>query len=94
MIRILLSVASAILLSAMAVHGQTVDDIIAKNIQAHGGMEKVKSVQTIHMSGKFDAGSFARDLCRKISDPAKFARNKSSKAWRRCKLTTAKWAGK
>ena len=71
MFRTLLSVASAVLLSAMAVHGQTVDDIIAKNIQAHGGMEKVKSVQTIHMSGKFDAGSFRAGFMQENKRPDK-----------------------
>jgi hypothetical protein len=58
MFRTLLSVACAILLSAVAAHAQTVDDIIAKNIQAHGGIEKMKSVQTFRMTGRFDAGSF------------------------------------
>jgi hypothetical protein len=37
---------------------QTVDEIIAKNIQAHGGMDKLKSVQTRRLSGKLSIGSF------------------------------------
>jgi len=35
---------------------QTVDDIIAKNIQARGGMDKIKSVQTIRSSGTMTMG--------------------------------------
>jgi hypothetical protein len=35
---------------------QTADELIAKNIQAKGGMEKLKAIHTLRMSGKFDAG--------------------------------------
>ena len=38
-------------------HAQTVDEIIAKNIHAHGGAEKMKSVQTIRRTEKLMAGS-------------------------------------
>src|ERR1700730_1217467 len=58
MIRTLLTVACALLLAARASCAQTVDEIIAKNSQAHGGIEKMKSVQTIRTSGKFQAGYF------------------------------------
>lgn len=44
-------------LLAPAALGQTVDEIIAKNIQARGGMEKIKSVQTQRMTGKALFGS-------------------------------------
>jgi hypothetical protein len=37
---------------------QTVDEVIAKNIQAHGGLEKLKAVRTIRITGKFSQGSF------------------------------------
>ena len=35
-----------------AAWAQTVDELIAKNIQARGGREKLKSVQTMRMTGK------------------------------------------
>jgi len=35
---------------------QTVDEIIAKNVQARGGMDKIKSVQTIRSSGTMTMG--------------------------------------
>ena len=47
-----------VLLSPLAAFTQTVDEVIAKNIQAHGGMEKLKSVQTLRTTGKFTQGSF------------------------------------
>jgi outer membrane lipoprotein-sorting protein len=40
------------LVSAGAAHAQTVDEIIAKNIEAKGGAAKWKSVNTVKMTGK------------------------------------------
>src|ERR1700738_2781677 len=47
-----------VLLSPLASFAQTVDEVIAKNIQAHGGIEKLKAVQSIRTTGKFNQGSF------------------------------------
>jgi len=33
---------------------QTADELIAKNIAARGGMEKMKAIKTLRMTGKFD----------------------------------------
>ena len=35
---------------------QTADELIAKNIQARGGMEKIKAIKTLRMTGKFEGG--------------------------------------
>jgi hypothetical protein len=35
---------------------QTADELIAKNIEARGGMEKMKSIKTLRMTGKFEGG--------------------------------------
>jgi hypothetical protein len=35
---------------------QTADELIAKNIQARGGMEKMKAIKTMRITGKFDGG--------------------------------------
>ena len=37
---------------------QSVDEIISKNIQAHGGLDKIQAVQTMRSSGKVSFGSF------------------------------------
>lgn len=34
-------------------HSQTADELIAKNMQARGGMEKMKAIRTLRMTGKF-----------------------------------------
>lgn len=41
---------------------QTVDEVIAKNVQAHGGADKLKSVHSLRMTAKFSQGSFHADL--------------------------------
>jgi hypothetical protein len=35
---------------------QTADELIAKNIQARGGMEKIKAIKTLRVKGKFEGG--------------------------------------
>ncbi|MGA7190731.1 MAG: hypothetical protein WBY66_19715, partial [Candidatus Acidiferrales bacterium] len=50
---------------------QTVDEVIAKNIQAHGGMEKLKSVDTIRTTGKFVAGGFRAGFLQENKRPDK-----------------------
>jgi len=55
----------AVLLAAAfcaAAGAQTVDEVIARNIQAHGGIDKLKSVQTLRMTAKFSQGSFRADF--------------------------------
>jgi len=37
-------------------HSQTADELIAKNIQARGGMEKMKAIKNIRMTGRFEGG--------------------------------------
>jgi hypothetical protein len=35
---------------------QTVEELIQKNIEAKGGMEKIKAIKTVRLTGKLDAG--------------------------------------
>src|SRR5258708_29284654 len=37
-------------------HSQTADELIARNIQARGGMEKMKAIKTMRIKGKFEGG--------------------------------------
>ena len=47
---------TAVLLLPLAGHAQTVDDIIAKNIQARGGLEKLHAIKTLRMTAHFTQG--------------------------------------
>src|SRR5467141_519382 len=61
-VRIFLSVAAAIVFFSIAASAQTVDEVIAKNIQAHGGLDKLKSVHSLRTTAKFNQGSFRADF--------------------------------
>ncbi len=65
--RLLLAVAS---LSSLA-FTQTVDEIIAKNIQARGGLEKIKNLQTLRMSGRLSMGGFRAQFVEEAKRPLK-----------------------
>ena len=71
MFRTFLIVASAIFFLPIAVHAQTVDEIIAKNVQARGGVEKMKAVQSIRITGKLNAGSFRAGFMQENKRPDK-----------------------
>lgn len=58
MFRTLLQFVVAAALASTAVQAQTVDEIIAKNIEARGGMERFRALQTLRETGKFSQGSF------------------------------------
>jgi hypothetical protein len=47
---------------SFAANAQTVDEVIAKNIQAHGGAEKLKSVLSLRTIANYTQGSFRADF--------------------------------
>ncbi len=58
MSRTILAFFAALLLLPVAARAQTVDDVVAKWVQARGGMDKLKSVQTERVTLKLHAGMF------------------------------------
>jgi outer membrane lipoprotein-sorting protein len=46
----------ALILPALPATAQTVDELIAKNVAARGGLDKLKSVQTMRLIGKMTMG--------------------------------------
>jgi outer membrane lipoprotein-sorting protein len=56
MLRKVFLLASLAFLLTPVLSAQTVDEIIAKNIQARGGMDKIKAVQTVRSSGTMSMG--------------------------------------
>ncbi len=50
------SVLVAVLCCSALSFSQTADELIARNIQARGGLEKMKAIKTIRMTGKFEGG--------------------------------------
>jgi hypothetical protein len=52
----LLPLLIAMVSAPLAIRAQTVDEVIAKNVQAHGGLDKLKAVNTLRNSGKISFG--------------------------------------
>lgn len=48
--------AAALVLAASYAAGQTADELIAKNVAARGGLEKLKAVQTMRLTGTMKVG--------------------------------------
>lgn len=49
---------ASLLCFSLCAFAQTADELVAKNIQARGGLEKIKAIQSLRMTGSFDAGGF------------------------------------
>ena len=52
----------ALALVCAAARAQTVDEIIAKNVEARGGLEKLRAIKTLRMTAKFSNGGFRADF--------------------------------
>jgi outer membrane lipoprotein-sorting protein len=55
-------VAAVLTLMPIAVPAQTVDEVIAKNIQAHGGIDKLKAVTSLRISQTLKTGGFQAEV--------------------------------
>jgi len=56
-------------LLAVPAQAQTVDELIGKNIQARGGLEKLKAVNTAKMTGKMSMGPVAAPFTLQMKRP-------------------------
>ena len=56
MLRKVLIVMTLAVLAAAPLSAQSLDDVLAKYIKARGGMEKLKAVKTMRITGKFSGG--------------------------------------
>src|SRR5438552_296412 len=43
---------------AAILHGQTAEELVQKNLLAHGGVDKIKAIHSYRMKGHLQAGSF------------------------------------
>ena len=49
-------VLAAVACLSVLAYGQTADELVQKNIQAKGGIEKIKAIKSIRMTGKLNGG--------------------------------------
>jgi hypothetical protein len=61
-VRFFLPALAAIAFFSHASNAQTADEVIDKNIQARGGVEKLKSVRSLRTTAKFSQGAFRADF--------------------------------
>jgi len=50
--------ASLVFFIALNGFAQTAEELVAKNLQAKGGVDKIKAIKSLRMAGNFDAGGF------------------------------------
>src|SRR5258708_9487540 len=48
--------------SAAALSAQSADELIAKNLQAKGGVEKIKAIKSLRMTAKFQQANFIAEV--------------------------------
>jgi outer membrane lipoprotein-sorting protein len=65
------AIVAAALLSACAAAGQTAEELIAKNIAARGGLEKLKTVQTMRLTGTMKVGNDSMPSILELKRPNK-----------------------
>jgi hypothetical protein len=70
-IRIIISFVFFIFISSVLT-SQTLDEIIARHVEALGGMEKLVSVKSMKVTGKYGSGSFELPFTQIIKRPASF----------------------
>jgi outer membrane lipoprotein-sorting protein len=51
-------VASVVCLISVSLWSQTAEELVAKNLQAKGGMEKIKAIKSVRTTGQFEASGF------------------------------------
>jgi len=69
--KFLLLALSVVVMASSVANAQTVDEIIAKNIQARGGLEKLKAVKSLRTTIKFSDGSFRAEFRQENKRPGK-----------------------
>lgn len=49
--------------------GQTADEIVAKNIEARGGLERIKGITSLRTTGRLQAGGFTAEIVEEARAP-------------------------
>jgi len=67
--RTVFAVVLGIICTSLVVSAQTAEDLVAKNLQAKGGVDKIKAIKSLKMSGKFQQGSFTAQVAQDAKAP-------------------------
>jgi hypothetical protein len=58
-----------VLTLSLSAFAQTAEELVAKNIQAKGGLDKIKAIQSVRMSGTQDGGGFKAAITQENKRP-------------------------
>jgi hypothetical protein len=58
-----------LLFLAASAHAETADELVAKNIQAKGGLDKIKAIRTLRMKGRLNQGGFTARVGQEAKRP-------------------------
>ena len=73
---------------------QTADQLVQKNIEAKGGIEKLKAIKTVRLTGKLDGSGVECDIFQLLSHCPPIARTFSrAKWWDGAVRVACKWRG-
>ncbi|HZD96203.1 MAG TPA: hypothetical protein VE133_18220 [Candidatus Sulfotelmatobacter sp.] len=61
--------AGVVCLISVNVLAQTADELVAKNLQARGGIEKMKAIKSLRMTGRFENGGFRATIGQESKRP-------------------------
>lgn len=61
----------AVILYAFSLSAQTVDEIIARNLEAHGGVAKLKAIQSMRLTGNFETTGMQAGFTQVFKRPLK-----------------------
>jgi hypothetical protein len=63
------SIVASVFCLAVGLSAQTAEELVAKNIDAKGGMDKIKAIKTLRMTADFDDGGFKAVVGRESKRP-------------------------
>src|SRR5437868_1925235 len=69
--RKLLSIALGIFCCGATLSAQTAEELVAKNIEAKGGIDKIKAIKSYRQVGKLQQGSFVAEVGQESKEPDK-----------------------
>lgn len=67
--RKILSLALGIVCGSALLSAQTADELVSKNLEARGGLEKIKAIKSLRMTGRFQQGSFTAQVAEDAKAP-------------------------
>src|SRR5437868_8337074 len=67
--RKLLSLVLGIVTSTALISAQTAEELVAKNLEAKGGVDKIKAIKPYKFSGKYQQGSFSAQVAQVAKAP-------------------------